>query len=97
MQSIEGQLTSLALKSGGNLEVSFPAAMTASMDITVNPPSGMDVLSVSGGEKSGSSAISSGGDFTVVYGKGGFDWTLIAIIAVVVIVLLLLLSKRKKK
>jgi len=97
MQSIEGKLTSLALKSGSNLEVSFPAETAASMGITVNPPSGMDVLSVSGGEKSGNSAVSSGGEFKVVYGKGGFDLMLIAAIVIVVVVLLLLLSRRKKK
>lgn len=98
MQSIEGKLTNLAIKSGGNLEVSFPAATTASMSITVNPPSGMDILSVSGGQKSGNSAVSSGsGEFKVVYGKGGFDLMLIAAIVIVVIALMLLLSRRKKK
>lgn len=98
MQSLEGQLTGVAVKSGGNMEVSFPAEAVDSMNITINPPSGMDILSVSGGQKSGNSAVSTGGEFRVVYGKGGgIDMTLIAAIVAVVLVLLLLLSRRKKK
>ena len=69
------------------------------MNITVNAPSGYDIVSVSGGTKSDGSAISTAGEeFSVVYGAAvGIDYNLVIIILVVVIVLLLVLSRHKKK
>jgi len=99
MQRISGGLKSLATASGGNRVVTFPAVATESMSITVKTPAGMSVLSVVGGEGSGSSATSTPGEeFTVTYGKvSGFDTNLIIIIVVVVLALLLLSRKKKPK
>ena len=97
VQTLEGGLTGLAQKSGPNWLVSFPSETTSSMNITVNAPSGMSIISIEGGQKTGDrSAVSTGGDFTVTYGKAGADYT-IWIIAAVVILLLLVLTRKKKK
>jgi|GEM_PF-4315415 len=96
-QVLETDITSLAEASNGNLEVSFMADFTDSVDVTVNAPSSMDIVSVSGGTKSSRSATASGGeDFTVVYGKGGgFDMTLVIVAVVIVLILALLLRPKK--
>ncbi len=97
VQTIEGAMTGLGQKSGGTYKVSFPAEVTAGINITVNAPSSMSISSVSGGEKTGdrSATSSPGEDFTVTYGpKGGLDMNLIIIAVVVVLVLFLLLRKK---
>ncbi len=97
-QSIESELAGLAVKSGENYVVSFPAEMTRDFDVTVKIPSGLSILSVEGGTSSGSTAVSEEGkEFKVTYGKGGFklDMTMIIIIAVILAVAALLLIRRR--
>jgi hypothetical protein len=95
--TIDAELTDMAQKSGSNWVVSFPAETTSAMNITLNAPPGMSIISVEGGQKTGDrSAVSTGGDFTVTYGKAGADYTM-WMIAAVVIILLLALARKKKK
>jgi hypothetical protein len=91
------KISNLASRSGQNWQVSFPADVTELMDITIRAPSGMSILSVSGGRKTGErTAVStSGEDFTVTYGEAGEDYTMWILIAVGVL-LLIFLAKRKK-
>jgi hypothetical protein len=94
---LEAKVLGIASKTGDKWQVSFPAEVTSDMDITVKAPSGMSILSVSGGRKTSErTAVStSGEDFTVTYGEAGEDYTMWILIAVGVL-LLIFLAKRKK-
>jgi hypothetical protein len=97
IQSLEATLEGIAKKSGEKWRVEIPAEVTSDMDITVKAPSGMSILSVSGGRKTGERAAVSnqGEDFTVTYGEAEEDYTMWILIAVGVL-LLIFLAKRKK-
>jgi hypothetical protein len=98
MQSLSVNINNFATQSGSNWQVSFPSSVTSDMDITVNIPSGLSIITVEGGEKtSDTSAVSTGGDFKVTYGKPGQDYTLWIIAAVIVIVLFALFRRKGKK
>jgi hypothetical protein len=78
-------------------QIDIAGAFTNEIEVTINAPSGMSILSVSGGRKTSErTAVStSGEDFTVTYGEAGEDYTMWILIAVGVL-LLIFLAKRKK-
>jgi len=73
--------------------------VTTDMSITLNIPSGMSVLSVDGGQKTGDRTATSspGEDFSVTYGQAGSDMTIWIIAGVIVVALIFLLARKKKK
>jgi len=98
-QTLDGTFTSLAQKSNNKWKVTFPSSATPDMNITINTPSGMSILSVLGGQKASDHSATStpGEEFTVTYGQAGTDMTIWIIAAVVVVALVFLLTRKKKK
>ena len=104
LQSLEGKINRLARASGEGMVISFPEDTISYLNVRVSVPSGMEIKAVSGGEKTGREASSSGtGEaFTITYGKaeagviGGLDTNMLIVIVIIVLIVMLLAIRRKK-
>jgi hypothetical protein len=96
---LQGRIKGLGAKTRDDMELSFPAGVTGELNVTVNVPSGFEILTVEGGTQSGSSIVlNAGEDSRIVYGerKGNIISDNFWLIAIIVILLLLLLLRRRK-